>query len=253
MSQNIFDNESFFEQYKNIRNKSESFNNLIEQPSMESLLPDMRGKTILDMGCGFGNNCKKFISKGAAKVVGIDISEKMINVAKTQNMDKNIHYELLCMKEVSKLNLKFDFAYSSLAIHYIDDFELLIKNVYNILYDDGILLFSQEHPLSTAPFRGPSWIKDEHEVKESALISNYMEEGMRSLVWLGEVPREYYHRSFSTIVNVLVDSSFSIIKIIEPVPTAKALEVAPWMSDEVHRPSAIIIKAKKNKTHIITA
>lgn len=58
MQQNIYDNNEFFENYKNTRLSNDSFNELLEQPAMKRLLPDLQGKTVLDLGCGFGFNCK---------------------------------------------------------------------------------------------------------------------------------------------------------------------------------------------------
>ena len=156
MSQNIFDNDQFFESYKEVRHKEESYNNLIEQPSMRLLLPDINKKTVLDMGCGFGTTCKNFLKMGAAKVVGIDISEKMLDFAMTQNADANIQYMKLDMEKINEIGMKFDFVYSSLALHYIPDFEQLTKKVYDLLNQDGIFLFSQEHPMVTAPLLGTS-------------------------------------------------------------------------------------------------
>lgn len=43
-----------------------------------SLCPGLKGKTVLDLGCGFGDNCKQFSKMGAKIVIGIDISEKML-------------------------------------------------------------------------------------------------------------------------------------------------------------------------------
>jgi hypothetical protein len=57
--------------------------------------------------------------------------------------------------------------------------------------------------------------------------------------------RIIYHRSFSVIINNLVENGFSILKIIEPVPTAEVLGIAPYLSAEFHRPTAIIIKTQK--------
>ena len=85
--QNIYDNEFFIEGYKNLRKNESNANVLFEIPALFSLLPDLNGLTILDLGCGFGEHCKGFIEKGAAKVVGIDISEKMLEVAKAENSD----------------------------------------------------------------------------------------------------------------------------------------------------------------------
>lgn len=82
--QNIYDNEIFYEGYKKIRDNENNANNLFEIPALTSLLPELKDKRILDLGCGFGEHCIMFIEKGAASVVGIDISEKMLEVAKTR-------------------------------------------------------------------------------------------------------------------------------------------------------------------------
>ena len=57
MSQNIYDNEIFFTEYMKLRNEK-SNNDLLEQPAINKLLPDVNGKTILDIGCGYGHNSK---------------------------------------------------------------------------------------------------------------------------------------------------------------------------------------------------
>jgi SAM-dependent methyltransferase len=245
MSQNIFDNDIFFENYKCIRNKPESYNNLIEQPAMRSLLPDLNGKIILDMGCGFGCNCMEFIQMGAAKVVGIDISQNMINAAKNMNVNEKIEYIKLNMEQIDNLKIKFDFIYSSLAMHYIADFAGLLKKIFDILNNGGILLFSQEHPLVTAPLREPSWKTDEHGKKVSAFVSDYLENGERNVKWLSQ-ERQYFHRSFSAIINALIENKLNVLHIAEPAPTLEILNVAPSMYDEIHRPTAIIIKAQKH-------
>ena len=79
--QNIFDNEIFFDGYKKIRENEVNANNLFEIPALFSLMPDLKGKRVLDLGCGFGEHCKRFVDYGAEAVVGIDISEKMLEEA----------------------------------------------------------------------------------------------------------------------------------------------------------------------------
>ena len=90
--QNIFDNETFFSGYKALRDSDCNANNLIEQPAMRKLLPDLNGKSVLDLGCGYGHNCIDFVNRGAARVVGIDISEKMLAVAKEESSHGKIEY-----------------------------------------------------------------------------------------------------------------------------------------------------------------
>lgn len=118
--QNIYD-EIFFEGYKKIRDNKINANNLFEIPTLFSMLPDLKNKRILDLGCGFGEHCKRFIECGAKRVVGIDISEKMLEVARNENSDPNIIYINMPMEKIAELNERFDIVVSSLAFHWNPD------------------------------------------------------------------------------------------------------------------------------------
>jgi 2-polyprenyl-3-methyl-5-hydroxy-6-metoxy-1,4-benzoquinol methylase len=80
--QNIFDNEVFFEGYKTLRQKPDNANILEEKPAILSLLPSLEGNAVLDLGCGFGENCRLFSDMGAIAVTGIDISQKCLKLPK---------------------------------------------------------------------------------------------------------------------------------------------------------------------------
>jgi len=244
MSEILFDNGDFFENYKNIRTKKDSYNNLLEQPAIKKLLPSLTGKTVLDAGCGFGFSCVEFRNKGASKVVGIDISEKMVKAASDNNEDKNLLFLKFDIDKIDELGMEFDLVYSSMTMHYLPDFTKVVGKVHNVLSKGGIFLFSQEHPLLTAPTAGVQWLKDENGVKTSAVISNYLQNGVRNVRWMDQDVTKQ-HRSLSTIINTLIDNSFSILNIIEPAPTEEVLKTAPHMYDELLRPTAIIIKAQK--------
>ena len=59
-NQNIFDNKIFFDSYMNLRDGA-NFNDLLEQPAMRALLPDISGMDILDIGCGALNSPTRHI------------------------------------------------------------------------------------------------------------------------------------------------------------------------------------------------
>ena len=80
---NVYDTKVFFEEYQAMRENKINANNLIENPQIKEMLPSLQGKTILDLGCGAGDMDKYFIEQGAKFVFATDISENMINVAKT--------------------------------------------------------------------------------------------------------------------------------------------------------------------------
>ena len=49
--QNIYDNDSFFENFKNLRNNKINFNDCIETPILLAMIPEVDGKRVLDIGC----------------------------------------------------------------------------------------------------------------------------------------------------------------------------------------------------------
>ena len=57
--QNIYDNDKFYENFKDTRGKELNFNDVIETPIITSMLPDLKGRTVLDIGCGMGQHAKK--------------------------------------------------------------------------------------------------------------------------------------------------------------------------------------------------
>ena len=242
--QNIYDNEIFFEGYRELRKKDGNANELFEIPALLSLLPELDGKSVLDLGCGFGDHCKMFLERGADRIVGIDISEKMLEVARQENADPRIEYVNLPIEEANKLSEKFDIAVSSLAFHYVEDFAGTVKSVYDRLCNGGIFVFSQEHPLVTCHSRGSRWTKDENGEKLYVNLANYGVEGVRDTKWFVEGVK-IYHRTFSLIINTLTEVGFTVEKLIEPRPTPELLEKYPDHSDLFHKPDFLLIRARK--------
>jgi len=244
--QNIYDNEVFFEGYKELRDSEINANNLFEIPALFSLLPDLKGKQILDLGCGFGEHCVKFVELGAEKVVGIDISQKMLEIAEKENNNPKISYLNMAMEDIDGLNEKFDIVVSSLAMHYIEDYFGVAKNVYNLLENDGLFVFSQEHPLTTSFVSGKRWTKDEKGNKIYLNLANYGVEGERDVSWFVDGVKKY-HRTFSTVINTLIDNHFVIEKVLEPLPNENLLNKYPQLECLFHKPDFLLISAKKSK------
>lgn len=242
--QNIYDNEIFFAGYKKIRENQVNANNLFEIPALFSMMPNLKDKTILDLGCGFGEHCKGFVESGAKKVIGIDISEKMLEIAKQENADSKITYINMPMENIFELTEKFDIIISSLAFHYVEDFAGVVKNVYNLLNENGIFIFSQENPLCTCHSGGQRWTKDENGNKLYLNLSNYGIEGERESTWFVDNVKKY-HRTFSSIINTLIETGFKIEKLIEPLPTEDLLKKYPDYKDLFHKPDFLLVKCAK--------
>jgi SAM-dependent methyltransferase len=242
--QDIYDNDSFFDGYRKLRENTDSANNREEKPAIFAELPCVKGKSILDLGCGYGENCKTFSEMGAKSVAGVDISRKMLQIAEKENRAANIQYYNLPMEDIKSIGGKFDIAVSSLAIHYVKDFNALAKDVSFLLNDGGVFLFSQEHPLTTAPIAGAKWVKDDAGKIDHYRLADYARTGERSVSWIVDGVIKY-HRTFSDLVNGLVAAGFHIEKMEEPVPTPETIQRLPYCAKCMHKPNFLIIKAGK--------
>ena len=242
---NVYDNEEFFNSYSELRKNENSHNTKIEQPAMRGLLPSVTGKRVLELGCGCGANAFAFAKGGADKVVALDLSERMLEVARQENNHPCVDYLQMDMSEINKLHGKFDLVYSSLAFHYVEDFGALMKSIYALLDKGGTLLFSQEHPLTTATVGGQGHFNmDEQGNYASYTLSNYCQGGKRVVNWFVDGVVKY-HRTFSEIISAIIDTGLTVTAISEPVPDEEMIKAVPKMAKELIKPSFLIIKAEK--------
>ena len=142
MKENKYDNEEFFKKYAEMERSKKGLSGAGEWHELRKLMPDLKGKTVLDLGCGYGWHCKYSAENGAESVTGIDISHKMLAKAKEINSDPVIEYRCAAMEDLSFEEGSFDAVISSLAFHYVRDFGELVKNIRRWLKRGGDLVFS---------------------------------------------------------------------------------------------------------------
>ncbi len=238
-SQNIYDDQTFFDGYRALRERDDNHNVLIEQPAMAALLPDLAGKRVLDLGCGCGGNCLDFVRRGASRVLGVDLSENMLSIAQAEASDPRIEYRRMDMTELSAIDEQFDLVYSSLAFHYIEDLPDLLREIYTHLAPDGKLLFSQEHPLNTTEGH---FNRDEQGNPCSYTLFDYNVAGKRVTTWFVEGV-EKYHRPMGHILSALAHAGFRIEEVREPIAEDWALAKRPALIKELIKPCFLIVRA----------
>src|SRR5919198_716953 len=156
MTQNIYDNEDFFQEYSRLPRSVEGLDAAPEWPALRALLPDMRGQRVLDLGCGFGWFCRWARQQGAAQVMGIDVSERMLARARASTQDTAITYTRADMEHLELSPESFNLVYSSLALHYIEHLNELMWEVSGSPAPGGGLFFSVAPPFFPAP-ADPNW------------------------------------------------------------------------------------------------
>ncbi len=239
MKQNIYDDPRFFAGYSQLRRHESGLNAAVDQPAMRSLLPPLAAKRVLDLGCGFGKMCRYAIDSGAAIVVGVDISAKML--ARSDTADARISYVRCAVEDLGFAPASFDVVVSSLTLHYVERFDSVCANVKSWLVPGGAFVFSVEHPMVTA-FRMGAYLERNGE-KEHWLIDNYKLEGIRHTQWFTDDVIKY-HRSVETYVNTLIDNGFAIVRLLEPEATDDEIRKRPELREESRRPTFMMISAR---------
>ena len=150
MKENKYDDEIFFQKYSEMPRSIVGLGAAGEWETLKPLLPDFKGKSVLDLGCGYGWHAAYASDNGANNVVATDISNKMLSKAKKINMRDNIDYINLAFEDSVFEPNHFDVVICSLMLHYLKSFDDFLDKVYRWLRPEGILAFTVEHPIYTA-------------------------------------------------------------------------------------------------------
>jgi ubiquinone/menaquinone biosynthesis C-methylase UbiE len=241
MTQNIYDNDEFFAGYSRLPRSLQGLDGAPEWPALQALLPDLHGRQVLDLGCGFGWFCRWARENGAAGVLGIDVSEKMLERATATTPDAAVAYTRADMEQLELSAASFDLVYSSLALHYVANLDGLLSQVRRSLRAGGSLVFSVEHPIYTAP-TDPHWLASEAGRKVWP-VNAYLDEGPRSTDWLAKGVIKQ-HRTLATWVNQLLQSGFVLSHVAEWGPTVAQIATRPQLADERQRPPFLLVAAR---------
>jgi len=118
----------------------------LEKPAMEQELPkDLTDKAVLSIGVGSGDELLEILKRHPRKVVGIDVSSKLLDIARARFPD--VEFQKMEMTDLHFPDDSFDLIYSSLTFHYAKDWDILLSGTYRVLKENGELLFSTHHPV----------------------------------------------------------------------------------------------------------
>lgn len=237
---NRYDDAVFFEKYAQMPRSREGLNVAGEWHQLEPLFPILQGKNVLDLGCGYGWHCKYSVEKGAAQVLGIDLSHKMIEEAKRRNMERRIEYRVCGIEEYEYPDNMWDFVISNLALHYIEDIVQIFQKVHRTLKPNGVFLFNIEHPVFTSGV-AQDWIYSKDGKPQYWPIDNYFMQGERKTKFLGcDVVKQ--HHTITQILMGLLKNGFEI-EVVEEAEPPKEMMNIPGMENELRRPMMLLVKA----------
>lgn len=239
---NVYDNEAFFEAYAQMARSKGGLRDSGEWHQLLPLIPELTGAAVLDLGCGYGWHSKFAAEHGAASVLGIDLSEKMISKAMAVNADAKITYRVLELGAYEYPPAAFDFVISNLVLHYLENLDDIFQKVFRTLKPNGVFLFNIEHPVFTAGVR-EDWLYGADGEPKVWPIDNYFYPGERLTAFLGQTVRKQHHTLTQILMGVL-NAGFSIEAVEEAQPPEEMMGL-PGMKDEMRRPMMLLVKAAK--------
>ena len=209
-------------------------NAYIERPATLSLLPNVRGKKVLDAGCGPGLYSKWLVEQGA-EVVALDVSPKMVELAR-KRLPAGVDVRLADLgKPLDFLEEgSFDIVLAPLVLDCIEDWDSLFSEFHRILSSDGLVVFSVCHPFTEFLLRSKG---------------RYFDTELVQAEWKGfgpSVTMPSYRRPLDAMVNSLAGAGFTLERIVEPIPIPESKQIDIDMYEKYHeKPSFLCIRASK--------
>jgi SAM-dependent methyltransferase len=180
-----------------------------DRPAVLSLLPDLRGRKVLDAGCGPAIYSHALIERGAS-VVAIDVSPKMLEHAKKRLGANAEIYQADLRKPLNFLpDSAFDAVVCALVMDYLEDWRGCFEEFFRLLVPGGVLVFSAESPLSDFHLRARQ---------------DYFRTEKVRITWRGfgtAVDMPSFRRPLCEMINPLLEAGFRLDKVLEPKPTAE--------------------------------
>ncbi len=216
------------------RVETKAHNAYYEKPAMLALLPEVAGMRVLDAGCGPGVYAEWLLEHGAT-VVGIDVSQRMIELARSRVGQRA---EFFCANLEEPIGFledeSFDLVLSALSVDYVRDLGRLFAEYHRVLRDGGRFVFSKEHPFSDFTRRH---------------LEHYFETEIIGCTWRGfgkPVMVRSYRRPLSELLNALTGAGFTLERVVEPRPTEEFKEADPEdYAKLMEWPGFLCIRARK--------
>jgi ubiquinone/menaquinone biosynthesis C-methylase UbiE len=224
-------------------NRSELLDSLILQ-----VLGDVKGKAILDAGCGDGYLSRKPAVLGAA-VTGVECSPKLVNFAIADERKEPLgitYHHADCTSLPFLAAGIFDIVVTNNVVQDVENYQEAFREFSRLLKSGGTYLHIENHPCFMTPVFG--LVKDNQGEKLYRKVDQYFQRGPFLTPWgrnSGMEPTVFRHRTLGDIINSLIACNFRIVQVIEPEPPESWVTNHPEMMDASRIPDFLVLICRK--------
>ena len=201
-----------------VADEGNAYNSLYERPAMLGLLGDVTGLRVLDAGCGAGSLAAELVARGAS-VVGVDLSPRMVAAARARVGSSRARFVVGDLADGGVLSSfgpgVFDVVAASLMMHYVRDWEPVLRAFARVLVPGGRVVLSTHHPAMTSRW----WPDGDHDGIE-LLHDKWQKRGAVFDV-------RFYRRPLRLMEAAFRAAGFRVDAWVEPAPLAICREADP--------------------------
>ena len=249
LSKKIYKNKDFVEKYTNAI-KSDEFHQFEDKPAIHKMLATVKGKRVLCIGCGNGDECAYMVGKGAKDVIGVDLSKSMIEKAESKH--EGIKFYVMSASKLRFKGNEFDVLYADLVLHYLSDITPVMNEAYRVLKSGGRFVFSEIHPVYSMLERKSKNGRDQalfgymKNGNKYEVIGDYFANRVQSSKWFKGYSIKTYSETFSGLIMPAIRAGFIVKGVAEPKPLKLLKKVNPERYKKLSKvPQAIIIELTK--------
>ncbi|OHD56366.1 MAG: hypothetical protein A2Y33_12220 [Spirochaetes bacterium GWF1_51_8] len=223
-----------------VRAGYDHYRDLLNTPGFFSILPDIKGKLGLDIGCGEGHNTR-LLAKVGAKMTALDISERFILHARgRENIETlGIAYLASPAQTLPFDGDSFDFVTAFMSLMDMPEIERVFGEVFRVLKPGGFFQFSILHPCFITPTRKNVFDTAGKVVAaelagyfdgDKCSVDEWMFNGAPANRPVDKFRIPYYHRTLSEWLNIALGSGLTLEYCHEPCPGEEVAEKYPSLA-----------------------
>lgn len=211
---------------------------ILLDPVMLRLCGEVRGRRVLDVGCGEGRFCRMLAERGA-RTTGIDPTDELVRAANARDAAGG-EYARAMAERLPFRDESFDLAVSYVTLVDIVGYRDAIAEVARVLEPGGAFVVANLGFVTACSL----WERDADGNRLYRKLDRYADEWSQVFEW-GGMRLENWHRPLGAYMSAYLSAGLTLREFLEPVPADESLREDPRFEDAYRVPEFNVMRWEK--------